>query len=171
MRVSLIALFFLLLPAQAEALPFGGLQEPPPELPARATLHKGKAIPPRGAPLRVQRVIAAANRIRRKPYIWGGGHGAHSPGSWPVEKGYDCSGAVSFALARGGFLSSPRVSGDFLDWGKRGRGRWITVWANDEHVYMIVAGLRWDTSGGKGPRWHQDSRSSRGFGARSPRGF
>lgn len=171
MRILLIALIFLAAPASASALPFGGLQEPEPERPARATLQKGKAIAPKSAPRRVRMVIQAANRIRRKPYIWGGGHGGYSPGNWPVEKGYDCSGAVSFALARGGFLRSPLVSGSFLDWGKRGRGSWITVWTNHEHVYMIVAGLRWDTSGGKGPRWHRDSRSSKGFEPRRIRGF
>jgi hypothetical protein len=111
----------------------------------------------------VQRAIAAANRINDLPYKWGGGHA-----SWKLDKGYDCSGAVSYMLhaAKKRMLASPLPSGPLAKWGDAGEGEWITVYANSGHAYAVVAGLRWDTSGGKGPRWHEDARSSSGFKAR-----
>ncbi len=123
-------------------------------------LKSGKAIPPKHAPRRVVRAINAANKIRRKPYIWGGGHG-----HWN-DKGYDCSGAVSYALHGGHMLKTPMDSGSLAKaWGKRGKGHWITVYANGGHAYAVIAGLRWDTSmtGGNGPRWSKHLRSNRGF--------
>jgi hypothetical protein len=126
-------------------------------------------IPPKSAPKRVKAVIMAANRIRTKPYVWGGGHGRW----W--DKGYDCSGAVSFALRGGRFLSSPMPSGSFTSWGSAGAGRWITIYTNPGHIYAVIAGYRWDTSGnsdGKtGPSWHEDVRAGSGFVARHPAGF
>ena len=98
-------------------------------------------IPPKGAPARVKAVIAAANRIRTKPYIYGGGHARW----W--DRGYDCSGSVSYALHGGNFISSPLPSGPMEHWGPAGEGRWITVWANAGHAYAEIAGFRWDTSG------------------------
>ena len=154
--------------------------EPSPESPApetptgeptgpvgKAMLVNGRAIAPIDAPPAVKKVIAAANKIRTKPYIWGGGHGRW----W--DRGYDCSGAVSFALKGGSLISSPMPSGPMMGWGERGLGRWITVFANSGHAYAVVAGLRWDTSGtgGNGPRWHEDMRSRRGFAARHPTGY
>lgn len=136
--------------------------------PGRAQLVDGRAAPPLDAPPAVKRVIAAANRIRTKPYIWGGGHGRW----W--DRGYDCSGAVSFALHGGELLASPLPSGPMMRWGSSGPGRWITVYANTGHAYAVIAGLRWDTSGnapGTGPRWHEDMRSGRGFVARHPAGY
>jgi cell wall-associated NlpC family hydrolase len=133
-----------------------------------ARLVRGQAIAPVDAPAAVQRVIAAANRIRTKPYVWGGGHGRW----W--DRGYDCSGAVSYALRGGGFLDSPLPSGPMERWGSPGSGRWITVYANAGHAYAVIAGLRWDTSGnssGTGPRWHADMASARGFTARHPTGY
>ena len=118
---------------------------------AKARLVGGRAIAPAAAPLVVKQVIAAANRIRATPYIWGGGHG-----TW-VDRGYDCSGAVSFALHGGGLLTSPLTSGSLETFGEAGAGRWITIYANAGHTYMVVAGLRFDTAGdesGTGPRWH-----------------
>jgi cell wall-associated NlpC family hydrolase len=118
---------------------------------AKARLVGGRAIAPANAPLVVKRVIAAANRIRTTPYIWGGGHG-----TW-VDRGYDCSGAVSFALHGGRLLTSPLTSGSLEGFGEAGAGRWITIYANASHAYMVVAGLRFDTAGdesGTGPRWH-----------------
>ncbi|HET6998959.1 MAG TPA: hypothetical protein VFI03_10240 [Solirubrobacterales bacterium] len=134
----------------------------------RAILVRGHAVAPVDAPPVVKRVIAAANQIRAKPYIWGGGHGRW----W--DRGYDCSGAVSFALHGGSLLSSPLPSGPMMGWGKAGRGRWITIYANAGHAYAVIAGLRWDTSGntrGTGPRWHTDMADNRGFAARHPAGY
>ncbi|MGC1165384.1 MAG: hypothetical protein WA862_04685 [Solirubrobacterales bacterium] len=132
-------------------------------------LPTGELIPPKSAPPRVVAVIEAANKIRTKPYIYGGGHGRW----W--DKGYDCSGAVSFALRGGEFIESPLPSGPMAKWGEAGLGRWITVYSNPGHAYAVIAGVRWDTSGntdGKtGPRWHTDRRGSAGFVARHPTGY
>jgi hypothetical protein len=128
----------------------------------------GQAIPPSNAPPAVRGVIAAANRIATKPYVWGGGHG-----SWE-SSGYDCSGAVSYALHGGGFLSSPLDSTGLATWGAPGAGSWITVYANSGHVFAVIAGLRWDTSGsasGTGPRWYADTGSPGGYVARHPTGY
>ena len=127
--------------------------------PGKAKLVKGKAIPPANAPPRVVKVIKAANKIRNKPYKWGGGHGRWN------DSGYDCSGAVSYALHGGRMLKAPMPSGSFESWGKRGKGDWITVYAHSGHVYAVIAGLRWDTSmtPGNGPGWSKQMRSPRGF--------
>src|SRR5436190_23023029 len=139
--------------------------------PTCAPVHKARlvgndAIAPTDAPPRVKAVIAAANRINDKPYVWGGGHG-----QW-WDRGYDCSGAVSYALHGGHFLGTPMDSGSLMHWGRAGLGRWITVYTNSGHAYAYIAGLRWDTSGDPpgttGPRWHKDLRSNAGFVARHP---
>jgi cell wall-associated NlpC family hydrolase len=117
----------------------------------KAALVGGRAIAPLNAPAMVKRVIAAANHIRATPYVWGGGHGSFT------STGYDCSGAVSYALHGGKLLSTPLTSGSLESFGEAGPGRWITIYANAEHTYMVVAGLRFDTAGdesGTGPRWH-----------------
>lgn len=132
-------------------------------------LPSGQLVPPKSAPPRVKQVIAAANRIRSKPYVFGGGHARW----W--DRGYDCSGSVSYALHGGKFLESPLPSGPMAKWGLAGEGRWITVYANGGHAYAVIAGVRWDTSGDEGgetgPRWHTDIRTSAGFTARHPSGF
>ena len=130
-------------------------------------LSNGDAVAPAGAPLAVRGAIEAANRINHLPYIWGGGHGSFS------DSGYDCSGAVSYALHGGGLLSSPLDSTGLEFWGSPGAGNWITVFANSGHTYAVIAGLRWDTSmtGGNGPRWSTMMRSSAGFVARHPSGL
>jgi cell wall-associated NlpC family hydrolase len=131
----------------------------------KARLVKGKAIAPASAPARVKKVISWANRIRNKPYIYGGGHASFN------SAGYDCSGAVSYALRGGRFVSSPMPSTGYINWKKRGRGKWITVYSNPGHMYMIVAGLRFDTSmtPGNGPGWSKSMRSTSGsFSARHP---
>jgi hypothetical protein len=131
-------------------------------------LPNGMLVPPKSAPAKVQAVIAAANRIRTKPYIFGGGHARW----W--DRGYDCSGAVSYALHGGGFLESPLPSGPMEKWGLAGEGRWISVYANGGHAYAVIAGFRWDTSGDSGetgPRWHEDLRDNIGFVARHPAGY
>jgi hypothetical protein len=131
-------------------------------------LPNGMLVPPKSAPLQVKQVIAAANKIRTKPYVWGGGHARW----W--DRGYDCSGSVSFALHGGEFLESPLPSGPMAKWGLPGEGRWITVYTNPGHAYAVIAGFRWDTSGDvneTGPRWHEDLRDNVGFAARHPEGF
>ena len=168
--------------ARADAAAYGGISgvapppPPPPAAPApetgsgpvgRASLVGGKAIAPADAPAAVKKAIQAANRIRTKPYVWGGGHGRW----W--DRGYDCSGSVSFALRGAGLLTAPMVSGSLARWGEAGPGRWITIYANAGHVYAEIAGLRWDTSGtaGSGPRWHEDDRGGAGFVVRHPPGY
>jgi len=135
---------------------------------ARArVLRDGTAQAPEGAPSVVKRVILAGNEIAKHPYKWGGGHGA-----WR-DSGYDCSGSVSFALAGAGLLSRPMASGGFMRWGRPGEGRWITIYANGGHIFMVVAGLRFDTSGqGRaGTRWQEGSRSAAGYAVRHPPRF
>jgi hypothetical protein len=134
---------------------------------AKARIVDGKAIPPRNAPAAVKAVIAAANRIETKPYVWGGGHGRWN------DRGYDCSGSVSYALHGGNLLDSPLDSTSFERWERPGLGRWITVFANSGHAYAVIAGLRWDTSmtPGNGPGWSAQMRSSAGYVARHPAGF
>ena len=131
-------------------------------------LGDGQVVPPRSAPGAVQTVMQAANAISKFPYKWGGGHGA-----WR-DNGYDCSGSVSFALAAAGFLDSPLTSGNFMNWGEPGPGRWITIYANPGHVWMIVAGMRYDTGNLSGPghtRWTNAMRSTAGFTAVHPPGY
>jgi cell wall-associated NlpC family hydrolase len=125
-------------------------------------LPDGTAVAPANAPEVVKRVILAANEIAKTPYKWGGGHGA-----WR-DNGYDCSGSVSFALAGAGLLESPMTSGMFVNWGAPGPGRWITIYANDGHIFMYVAGLRYDTSGqdNAGTRWQAADRPTAGFAVR-----
>jgi hypothetical protein len=122
----------------------------------------GSAVAPEDAPEVVKRVILAGNAIAKFPYKWGGGHGA-----WR-DNGYDCSGSVSFALAAAGLLDRPLTSGLFAGYGEAGPGEWITIYANDGHVFMLVAGLRFDTSGqGRaGTRWQAAPRPVGGFAVR-----
>ena len=121
-------------------------------------LKDGTAVAPEDAPEPVKRVIQAGNAISKFPYKWGGGHGA-----WR-DTGYDCSGSVSFALAGAGLLRSPLASGAFMKWGDEGQGEWITIYANPGHIFMVVAGLRFDTSGrGRaGTRWQEASAAPAG---------
>jgi hypothetical protein len=127
---------------------------------------QGQAAVPFAAPMIVANVVAAANEIAKTPYRWGGGHGA-----WR-DKGYDCSGSVSFALASAGLLDAPLTSGGFMKYGAPGKGRWITIYTNPGHMFMVVAGLRYDTSALRsGTRWHAEPRSTKGFVARHPPGL
>jgi peptidoglycan hydrolase-like protein with peptidoglycan-binding domain len=123
---------------------------------------------PRGRlPLAVRRVIAAANRIARKPYRYGGGHGSFE------DSAYDCSGSVSYALHGGGLLASPLNSSGLMSYGRPGKGRYITIYANPGHVYMVIRGRRFDTTGRdeSGSRWQWRSRSSAGYTVRHPPGL
>jgi hypothetical protein len=115
----------------------------------------------------VARVVRAANRIQSKPYKYGGGHGRWN------DSGYDCSGSVSYALHGGGLLSSALTSGGFMRWGAAGRGRRITIYASPSHVYMVVDGRRFDTTGRSetGSRWQGSRRSSAGYVVRHPPGL
>jgi hypothetical protein len=136
----------------------------------KARLFGTRAIAPASAPAAVKQVFAAANYIRTLPYIWGGGHGR-----WQ-DAGYDCSGAVSYALHGGRLLASPLTSGSFETFGEAGPGHWITIYANAAHAYMVVAGLRFDTAGdtsGTGPRWHPSAAAAAGgrYVVRHPVGF
>lgn len=144
--------------------------EAPAEVPGdRAKLTRdGRAIAPADAPPKVKAVIAAGNEIAEKPYKYGGGHGARVR-----DSGYDCSGSMSYALRKAGLQRRSMASGAYARWGRPGRGRWITIRANGGHSYMIVAGLRFDTSARKrtGSRWTDEMRSARGFRGRHPRGF
>src|SRR3954452_22766255 len=171
------------------AAPTGGAASmpPPPPPPDQSTvvpgpqptvpgtravlLPDGTAAAPQDAPPRVQAAVWAANTIQRMPYRYGGGHA-----SFVSPSGYDCSGTVSFALGAAGLLKRPLDSGSFMRWGRRGRGRWFTVYTNPGHAYIVIAGLRLDTSsagagGGKGPRWRATGRPSAGYRIRRPRGF
>jgi cell wall-associated NlpC family hydrolase len=139
--------------------------EAPAEPPvAAATLSPDgrTAIAPEGAPPQVQAAVAAANRITDKPYRYGGGHGRVR------DSGYDCSGAVSYVLHGAGLLRRARDSRGLMSWRRRGPGRWITVYANRGHAYVVLAGLRFDTSGRgeSGPRWRPAARSPRRYVAR-----
>jgi cell wall-associated NlpC family hydrolase len=123
---------------------------------------------PTAAPEAVQRVVAGGNAIADFPYIWGGGHGSF------IANGYDCSGSVSYALAAGGLLSTPLVSGDLAHWGEPGPGRWITIYANPGHTFMDVAGMWFDTAGRSGPfasRWLVATPSLAGYAVRHPQGL
>jgi hypothetical protein len=150
---------------------------PPPPPPAKGALINGRLIAPVSAPTRIKRVIAAANQIVEKPYVYGGGHRPFRSG-W-LDRGYDCSGAVSHALHGGGFLLSPLPSGALMSWGRSGPGRWITVYAHGGHAYVVVAGYRFDTSmrdadapgPSTGPRWSRTLRRSDAFVARHPVGY
>ncbi len=123
---------------------------------------------PSGVPEVVQRVIAGGNAIADFPYIWGGGHASF------VANGYDCSGSVSYALAAGGLLSAPLVSGDLATWGEPGPGRWITIYANAGHTFMDVDGMWFDTAGRSGPyasRWLVATPPLEGYAVRHPQGL
>lgn len=128
----------------------------------------GTASAPAQAPQAVKDVIAAGNAIIDKPYVWGGGHGSFE------SSGYDCSGAVSYALHGGGLISSPLDSTGLTTWGEPGGGNWITVYGNSGHAFMTVAGIRLDTSGtgGTGPSWHSEMRGDESaFVPRHPSGL
>ncbi|MBS1869085.1 MAG: peptidoglycan-binding protein [Actinobacteria bacterium] len=125
----------------------------------------GTAVAPADAPAAIKGVIAAGNRIATKPYVYGGGHG-----TWN-DNGYDCSGSVSYALHGGSLINTQLDSTGFESYGSRGRGRWITIYANAGHAYMVVAGLRFDTSGASPSRWQSDMRSGDGYVVRHPSGL
>lgn len=138
-----------------------------PPLPTATVAPDGQAVAPAGAPPQVAALIAAGNQIASLPYKYGGGHGDF------VDTAYDCSGSVSFALHGAALLDTTLDSTGLGLWGRSGPGRWITVYANKTHAYMIVAGLRFDTSGQRiaNTRWQAAARSSKGFKLRHPAGL
>jgi cell wall-associated NlpC family hydrolase len=128
-----------------------------------AILLNRTALAPPSAPDPIRAMISAANLIVGQPYRLGGGHGSFQ------SKGYDCSGAVSYALAGAGLLQTPLASGQFMGYGAPGPGQWLTIYASPTHVYAVIAGLRWDTVGdarGSGPRWHPFDAYPHGFAVR-----
>jgi soluble lytic murein transglycosylase-like protein len=136
--------------------------------PTAVLTSAGLASAPQSAPPAVKAAIEAANSISTTPYVWGGGHG-----SW-YSYGYDCSGAVSFALYGAGLLDTPLTSGSLEGYGEPGPGKWITIYASATHAYAVIAGLRWDTVGdasGTGPRWHPEPPYPEGFVVRHPTGY
>jgi hypothetical protein len=167
--------------AVASAAATGGAlpkNQPPPPPPAPPPLQlgpgmvatvnaDGTATAPVLAPPVVQAMIDAGNRIATKPYIYGGGHG-----KWE-DAGYDCSGSISYALHGAGLLEQAMPSGNFETWGDEGPGQWVTLYANGGHMYAVIAGLRFDTSGrsGAGTRWQAEMRSGKGYEVRHPPGL
>lgn len=150
------------------ALPFDSIR--PTVRGNRAVLINGIAYAPANAPMNVKNAIWAVNTLRHKPYLWGGGHTSF------FDNGYDCSGAVSFALHYAGLLTAPLPSNDLQNYGERGRGHWITIYARNGHTFAIIAGLRLDTTdlrygSDAGPRWYADGRDARDFEARHPAGW
>ena len=135
--------------------------------PVLKPLHTRRARRGNGIPAAVWHAISAANRIASFPYKYGGGHGSFH------DSGYDCSGSVSYVLRATGRLGRPRDSGELMSWGSPGPGRFITVYANPGHAYMVIRGRRYDTSGESqtGSRWQPDSRSTAGYTVRHPPGL
>lgn len=140
------------------------------QVPQATLLPGGRAVPPASAPPAVKAMIEAANRIHSRPYRWGGGHR-----DWN-SRGYDCSGSVSYVLHAAGLLESPLDSTGFMRWGGGGAGSWVRIYANREHVFAVIAGLRWDTSYSEdgdrsGPGWSEVMRPTGGFRLRHPLGL
>ena len=139
-------------------------------LPQATLLPNGQAVAPPSAPPAVKAMVEAGNRIRHRPYVWGGGHR-----DWSA-RGYDCSGSVSYVLHAAGLLDWPLDSTGFMHWGGGGAGSWVRIYANREHVFAVIAGLRWDTSmtddgDRQGPGWSEYMRSRNGFRLRHPLGL
>jgi hypothetical protein len=133
-----------------------------------AMIRDGIAYAPKRAPAAVKRAIAAGNRLQSMPYKWGGGHARQN------DSGYDCSGSTSYVLREAGLLRGSMTSKGFFRYGKKGYGKWISVYVRNGHVFLTVAGLRLDTGGRgneTGPRWRTASREGRGHVVRHPSGL
>jgi cell wall-associated NlpC family hydrolase len=146
-----------------------GSEEEPPEAPTEKAYigSDGLAVAPASAPDEVRAIIEAGNAIATKPYKYGGGHSRWN------DSGYDCSGSISYVLHAAGLLDQALDSTGFMSWGEPGRGTWVTIRANPGHAYLIVAGLRFDTSARRqtGTRWSEQMRSARGYRGRHPEGL
>ncbi len=145
--------------------------------PRAQLLADGQATAPADAPAAVKGIIAAGNQIVGKPYLYGGGHGLPLD---EIAPAYDCSSSVEHLLYGGGLLpvDYDAPSGTLESYGQPGPGRWVTIYASADHVFMYVAGLRWDTHNAAGPQdgsagigWHPLIRSAAGFIARHPVGL
>lgn len=133
-----------------------------------ALLKDGIAYAPKSAPAAVKTAIAAGNRLQGKPYKWGGGHAR------PHDTGYDCSGTVSYVLREAGLLKGSMPSRSYFKYGKKGEGKWITIYTRKGHVFMTIAGLRLDTGGPEnrsGPGWKPQTRQGVGHVMRHPPGL
>lgn len=133
-----------------------------------AMIRGDLAYAPRNAPAAVKRAIAAGNRLQSMPYKWGGGHGTLH------DSGYDCSGSTSYVLREAGLIKGCIQSKEFFNYGKKGEGKWITIYARNGHVFLTVAGLRLDTGGPggeSGPRWKTATRQGLGHVMRHPAGL
>jgi hypothetical protein len=153
-----------------------GMPAPQPQVASASAVlsSDGLAAAPESAPLPVKAAIWAANALQDKPYRWGGGHDRVHTSS--CDRGCDCSGAVSYALGAAGLLRRPRDSSGFMRYGRSGRGRWITIYTNPKHAWVVIAGLRLDTNaagdaGGRGPRWRANPAPARGYKVRHPAGL
>jgi hypothetical protein len=168
LRLSFLALILVLGAGCAGPAPYRYVYVPG----KTAELRAGYAVPPPGAPEPVLAAIAAGNRIAGLPYSYGAGHGASDSPS----AAYDCSGAASYVLRAAGMLKSPIPSRAFRKWGESGHGRWISVYARRDHVFLVVAGLRFDTGWNgtraqRGPAWTTKGRPTGGSVVRHPRGY
>ena len=167
LRILALGAFLALSVASSFAIPF---PVSGPTVPGnQGRIRYGIAFAPADAPLAVKRAIWAGNQLRGKPYRWGGGH--HSF----YDKGYDCSGTVSYALAGAGLVRSPLSSSDLRRFGSSGRGKWITIYARNGHTFAVIAGLRLDTTPydnafrrRDAPGWQVTFRAPSGFEARHP---
>jgi hypothetical protein len=136
-----------------------------------ARLHGKLAAAPQSAPLIVKRAIWAANQLHAKPYRFGGGHKSF------LDSAYDCSGTVSYALGGAGVIKTPMSSSEFRNFGRKGSGKWITIYARSGHTFAVIAGLRLDTTPyvtGRekwAPGWQPTFRAPSGFEARHPEGL
>jgi hypothetical protein len=163
-RLSILCLLALLAALGLQAGPATA------QVPRAKLLPSGRAVAPPSAPPAVRAMIEAANRIHHRPYRWGGGHRGWN------SRGYDCSGSVSYVMHAAGLLESPLDSTGFMRWGGGGGGSWVRIYANREHVFAVIAGLRWDTSFGEdgdrtGPGWSEEMRPTGGFRLRHPLGL
>jgi hypothetical protein len=145
--------------------------------PRARLLSNGQAAAPAGAPVAIREMIAAGNQIAGKPYVYGGGHGLPLD---QIAPAYDCSSSVEHLLFGAGLLpvGYGAASSALESFGLAGPGRWVTLYASADHVFMYVAGLRWDTHDAAGPGdgssgigWHPLVRSAAGFVPRHPVGL
>jgi hypothetical protein len=163
----------LILPAVFSATFLAGCSSSKPyvyrPVPGKTAVLQGhQAVAPASAPPQVHAAVAAANRIAGLPYQYGAGH------TRGVSTAYDCSGAASYVLCEAGLLNEPTTSNAFRDYGRHGEGKWISVYARRGHVFLVVAGLRFDTgygSGATGPRWSTRGRPTKGAVIRHPSGL
>lgn len=139
---------------------------------AATVANNGLATVPLTAPPKLRAMIIAGNQVARKPYVYGGGHGGGPEGVF-TDSAYDCSGSISYALASAGFIKSPMASGGLAKFGKPGPGKWVSIYADEGHAFMVVAGLRFDTSGRakRGTRWQNEGRSPGSLTVRHPPGL